>query len=432
MQLNAILCTATAAPLSTYTLVIGGSLVLIASYLISRFSHKTNIPSPLILIALGMVLKVAMERAGWGSVPNQDLVLEVLGTVGLIFIVLEAALDLKLSRDKAGIILKSMLASVLGLGLTAGVVAWIFTSALGMGWAQAFVYAIPLGILSSAIIIPSVGGLPEREREFAVYESTFSDIAGIMGFYLAIGIAEGGEARTAVGEFGVNFGLTIALAFVLGYALLLVLQRIRSGARLALTLSVLLLIYSIQKLAGLSPLILILLFGLMVGNPKLFFPGRLRKHIDPDRLHDIHEDFHLVTLESAFVIRTFFFVMFGVSIALASLADTALVLMSLAISVAIYIIRWLVLAVLMRGTKGSLLWLAPRGLITILLFFQIGSHHVELVNPKFSEGVLLVVIFSTSLVMAAALIRRGLDVAPSIEVGEAGLENENVEPDGKE
>jgi hypothetical protein len=34
--------------------------------------------------------------------------------------------------------------------------------------------------------------------------------------------------------------------------------------------------------------------------------------------------------------------------------------------------------------------------------------------------------------MAAALIRRGLNVAPSIEVGEAGLDNENVEPDCEE
>ena len=402
---------------NTYSLVIAGSLVLIASYIISRFSRKTNIPSPLILIVLGMVLRVVMQRAGWGEVPNEALVLEVLGTVGLIFIVLEASLDLKLSRDKAGMIFKSLVAAIVGLAASAGAIAWIFQLTLGMDWPQAFVYAIPLSILSSAIIIPSVGGLPEREREFAVYESTFSDIAGIMAFYLAISIAEGGEAAVAVQSFGLNFLLTIALAFVLGYALLLVLQRIRSGAKLALTLSVLLLMYSVQKMAGLSPLVLILLFGLMVGNPKLFFPGRIRRHIDSERMREIHADFHLVTLESAFVIRTFFFVMFGVSIVLASLADVQLVLISLAVSVAIYALRWLVLVLLMNKSMGTLLWLAPRGLITILLFFQIGSHHHSLVHPNFGEGILLVVIFTTSIVMAMALIRNGLEVVPSIETG---------------
>jgi cell volume regulation protein A len=413
---------------NTYSLVIAGSLVLIASYLISRFSRKTNIPSPLILIVLGMILRVVMQRVGWGEVPNQALVLEVLGTVGLIFIVLEAALDLKLSRDKAGMIFKSLAAAVLGLGVSAGAIAWIFQLTMGMDWPQAFVYSIPLGILSSAIIIPSVGGLPERDREFAVYESTFSDIAGIMAFYLAISIAEGGQAVAAVRGFGVNFLLTIALAFALGYGLLLVLQRIRSGAKLALTLSVLLLIYSVQKMAGLSPLILILLFGLMVGNPKLFFPGRLRKHIDPVRLHEIHEDFHLVTLESAFVIRTFFFVMFGVSVVLASLADVQLVLISLAVSVSIYVLRWLVLLMLMRKSMGTLLWLAPRGLITILLFFQIGSHHHDIVHPEFKEGILLVVVFTTSIVMAIALIRKGLEVAPAIELAsEEAEENTTLE-----
>ena len=50
-----------------------------------------------------------------------------------------------------------------------------------MPWLNAAVYGIPLSI-TGAIIIPSVGGFESKAREFMVYESTFSDIFGIMAF----------------------------------------------------------------------------------------------------------------------------------------------------------------------------------------------------------------------------------------------------------
>ena len=43
----------------------------------------------------------------------------------------------------------------------------------GMTMQSALLYATPLSILSSAIIIPSVSGLSEAKKEFHVYESTF-------------------------------------------------------------------------------------------------------------------------------------------------------------------------------------------------------------------------------------------------------------------
>jgi len=46
--------------------------------------------------------------------------------------------------------------------------------------------AIPLAIISSAVAIPSAAGLLKQDREFVVYESTFSDILGIMIFNYAL------------------------------------------------------------------------------------------------------------------------------------------------------------------------------------------------------------------------------------------------------
>ena len=63
--------------------------------------------------------------------------------------------------------------------LIAVVLQWFFDVNLFI----ALLYAIPLSIMSSAIIIPSVGSLSPEKREFMIYESAFSDILGIMFFY---------------------------------------------------------------------------------------------------------------------------------------------------------------------------------------------------------------------------------------------------------
>jgi hypothetical protein len=46
--------------------------------------------------------------------------------------------------------------------------------------------------------------------------------------------------------------------------------------------------------------------------------------------------------------------------------------------------------------------MAPRGLITILLFFSIPE---KLVQPDFNRGILLLVILASSIMMAISLIR---------------------------
>ena len=47
---------------------------------------------------------------------------------------------------------------------------------------------VPLSILVSAILLPSIGSVEENKREFLIYESTFSDIVGIIVFYTVLGV----------------------------------------------------------------------------------------------------------------------------------------------------------------------------------------------------------------------------------------------------
>ncbi len=141
----------------------------------------------------------------------------------------------------------------------------------------AWLYATPLSILSSAIIIPSVSGLRNDKKEFHIYESTFSDILGIMLFYFLTGQLDAAEGTSGIVGFGGNVILTIILSVVASYLIVLIFQNIKSHTKLFLLIAVLLLLYSVGKKAHLSSLIIILVFGLMIANMNLFFQGRLGK-----------------------------------------------------------------------------------------------------------------------------------------------------------
>ena len=166
------------------------------------------------LIILGIVYQYGIKAFG-GSGIDFFPMLEVLGIVGLIMIVLEAALELELKREKLVPILKSLAIALIGLVASAYIAAIVLKALIdGMTMQSALLYATPLSILSSAIIIPSVAGLREDKKEFHVYESTFSDILGIMMFYFLTGKLNPAEDAGITG-FAFNLVLTIIISCLL-------------------------------------------------------------------------------------------------------------------------------------------------------------------------------------------------------------------------
>lgn len=387
--------------LSSYNLIIEASTILILSFFFGELARKTNVPSVLMLILLGIGLKFGLDNMGAGDIDFFP-VLEVLGIVGLIMIVLEAALELKLKREKLVPITKAFLIALLGLMASAWVAALILHEFIpGMDMRSAWLYAMPLSILSSAIIIPSVSSLKENKREFHIYESTFSDILGIMAFYFLTGQMDAAEHSNGFAGFAVNVGLTIVLSLVASYLLVLVFQNIRSQVKLFLLIAVLMLLYALGKQMHLSSLIIILIFGLLIANMRLFFRGRLGRWLDFQKAQEIYENLHVITMETAFLVRTYFFVIFGLTIVLASLASLEVAIISGLIILSIYAIRFAILRIFIGRDILPQLFIAPRGLITILLFYAIPE---QAVVPGFEPGILLFIIISTSLIMTFAMV----------------------------
>ena len=94
-------------------LVIIGSLIIIVSYLFNLLASRYSIPSVLLLIVLGLALKLVVSATGIQA-PDLTSILEVLGTIGLIMIVLEASLDLELEKEKRKVISRAFFTSPSG------------------------------------------------------------------------------------------------------------------------------------------------------------------------------------------------------------------------------------------------------------------------------------------------------------------------------
>ena len=412
--------------MSAYVIIIAAALIIILSFIFNIISNKTNIPSVLMLIVLGVFIQLVVWSPDTASKSSQLMMgLEILGNVGLIFIVLEAALDLKLKKDKIGLISKSFIIALFALLFSSLAIASVFmflwsdgNGTNNVNWITSLLYAVPLSIMSSAIIIPSVSKLTKSKKEFMIYESTFSDILGIMFFYFLKNNRYVESAEQVFKDVSINIVATVLIALVISYLLVILFQKLQMQAKYFLMFSVLVLLYAIGKMFHLSSLIIILFFGLVLNNSNVFFVGPLKGLSVGEKLKSSLHELHVITLETAFVLRTFFFVVFGVTISIASLFDYRYGLLSILIVAILFLIRWLMLRIFSGRDISPQLWIAPRGLITVLLFFSIPNGWVdvdgEMLNeytplydctiPFFDQGILLYTILLTSIIMTISLI----------------------------
>ena len=168
-----------------------------------------------------------------------------------------------------------------------------------------------------------------------------------------------------------------------------------------LIFAVLILVYSIAKLFHLPSLLLILIFGLTLNNAHLFIKDKLANYLHLEKLTSITHELKLITVETAFIIRTFFFILFGYTMNLVLLLDVNVTLIGSLIIIVIIFIRYIFLRFISRSNLFPEIFIAPRGLITIVLFYSIPS---SFKTSKFNEGILFFVIIVSALIMMFGLM----------------------------
>lgn len=368
--------------------------LILIGYLFEIISPKTRIPNILILLGLGMLSQQLVETFHWQK-PNFDKLLPELGTVGLILIVLEGTLELNLTRSKIPLLKKTVslaFFSIISLSLTFG--AYFFYQ--GYPLKQSILNALPLTIISSAIAIPTAKMLSRKDKEFIIFESSLSDILGvtIFNFFLINEVINLQSLITFGGEVIISVLFSIAAAILL----IFVLSRLKHKVKFMPIIALVLFLYAFAKGYHLPGLILILTFGLVLANIEKLNLIPFLKEFNITHLKSEIMRFEEITVELTFIVRVAFFLIFGFTIELSSLFDLRSLLLSLSGFFIIIFFR-VVQLLLMKLPLIPLAFVAPRGLITILLFVSIpSSNKILFIN----QTVITQVIIISSLFMMIA------------------------------
>ncbi len=384
--------------LDAHVIVILLSSIVILSFIFTIISKKTNIPSVILLIGTGVGIHYLTKYYGFETQNVQPLV-KVLGAVGLIMIILEAALDLEVHKEKLKLIRNSFFSASIIFFVSSFVISYLIMYWLNEPFDRAFIYAVPMSIISSAIVIPSTGHLPEDKKEFIVYEASFSDIIGILVFNYMLMKNTLSLESTLI--FTGNIGLAIVISAIASFLLIVLLSNIEGVLKFFLIFAILSIVYASGELIHLPALLIILVFGTVLNNITKITKGRFKKYVPLDGIHELINLMKTITAETSFLVRTFFFILFGYTINLSVLAEPDVIAIGTLIVMLLLIIRYIYLRLIIKSNLFPELFLMPRGLVTILLFYTIPASK-QLTN--FKVGILFYVILLTSLLMMVGLI----------------------------
>lgn len=372
-----------------------GTAVLL-SYWFSHLADRYRIPSVVLLIITGIVART-ITHYYQNSVKLPPQLLPILGTSGLILIVLEGTLDLRLQPGRRSFLLRTFSAASLGVAATTLAIAVLMNIMFNLSWLAALLVAAPFGVISSAVAIPSAETLEAEDREFVIYESSWSDILGVMLFNaLLVAFYGGGVTFTLLGG-----GLAVLLVgSVVALAFYWLVGHLEGHVKFLPLLFALILVYAGADAFQLSPLLIVLVLGLTLNNSHI-----LRQFPVLDRLHSNHYEAELgrlkhLTAEATFLVRTFFFLLLGYVTDLRTFANPRAWTFAIMIVVVILAARWIALRISNKGRVFPLQWIAPRGLITATLFF---STPAGVLPQELPSGTLILVVLISCIVMTFGL-----------------------------
>jgi hypothetical protein len=265
---------------------------------------------------------------------------------------------------------------------------------LGYQLIDSLLNAIPFGIISSAVAISSTSNLNQEQKEFIVYESSLSDVIGILVFDFIL--IYGNSIGYGLISFTIKGLLTIIIAVLITSALAFLLHKITYHINYVIILTSVVIVYVLAKLIYLPALLLVLAFGLALSNNKLAEHTMIRKYVDFGKFRTDLISFTRILSELTFIVRSFFFIMFGYYSKIEGLLDLQNIITAAYIISGIYFMRIIFLWQFLKLPVVPYLFFSPRGLVTILLFLSIP---VASRIPLISEEVVTLVILMTILLM---------------------------------
>jgi len=368
-------------------------IIVILSYLFDITGSYVKIPGVIFLIFLGIAIQFIAKATNLG-IPNLRPVLPVIGTLGLVMIVMEASLDLKLERSKKGLIFKSITSAFILFAVFTAVFTFVLVEFMNFPVRDSIINGIPLGIISASVAITSAATLKPDEKEFVVYESSFSDAFGIIVFDFIL--IHQGTFIQGISNFVLSSLLTIVIAVVTTSILAILLNKITYHVHYVIIMTSVILVYVLAKLAFLPALMLVLIFGLILANNGILENTLIKKYVDFPKFRNDLRSFKVILSELTFLVRSLFFIMFGFYIKVEGLLDVQNVFIAVVIAAGIFMFRFAYMKLVLRMPLVPLFFFSPRGLITVLLFLGIP---VTFRISFITEEVITLIIFLTIFIM---------------------------------
>ena len=378
--------------------LVGGLLIL--AFAANRIFGLTRIPDVVILMALGVLLGPGLHLVNPERLSGAT---NLLGTVAIILVLFEGGLELDL-RETLQHFRGSLLLAFLAYVFSMSLVAVIVCKALGITPLAGLMAGAALGCTSSTVVLPVLQQMQMEEpvRVTLLLEASWGDVLAVLTVGLLIGMKShagpiaSGLLHGVFTQVGISILFSVAVG-VLWSRLLVVLSEQRFWQ--VLTFSIVLVLYAGMEALGANGLIAVLGFGMTLAN----FPG-----IDPNLLGDMglgsksHQSLLTFHSELAFLVRTFFFVLIG------AIADVAMfrrhpLLMAGTVG-GLFLARWLAIQISRWtwrdiGSQGreAILWMLPRGLITVVLAIEVTE--VGGSEVAFLPGLAFAVILATNLLV---------------------------------
>jgi len=388
--------------------LLGGLLVL--AFAANRLFRWTLIPDVVVLMATGVVIGPVL---GWARADQFRDVTHAFGTMALILILFEGGLDLKI-RETISHFPGGLLFGVLVYALTTFSAGWIASASLHISRQDGLLAGAVVGCTSSTIVLPV---LQQWKAEKAVkiillLESTLGDILGVLTVGFLLGTHRVGGS--VVGDFLTGFFsqvvISLGVSFLIGLAWSRLLPYLSEQQFWqVLTFSMVLLLYAGTESLGGSGLLAVLGFGLTLSNVsggrRSVVPTLFQFSQGGAGAHEQILNFHA---ELSFLVRTFFFVLIGVVVELSGLRPIWPLLMG--VTAVIFLARWVSIQFsrwtwrdLKNSDREKILWMLPRGLITIVLAIEVIE--VRGLSMAFLAPMSLAVVLLTNLILVFGSIR---------------------------
>lgn len=374
--------------MSVDILIVILSVLILIGYIFEFAYKKIRIPSILVLILMGIVIQwIVKNYLQIKALPDLQTLLKLLGTIGLVLIVLEGTLELKIRKDNYSFVSKTFLFSLFEVIIITILCSAYIVYFKKFTWHQALLNIIPFSIISSSIAIPTAAVLSKQNKSFIVYESSFSDILGVLFFNFFL--LNENITLSAIANFSFEIIILLLLSVLASIILALLLNHLKHKIKFLPVIVLMLFFYSLLHYYHLPSLLFIMIFGLLLSNFDLIRESRWIKFL---RLHTLNREIYQldeIISELTFVVKSLFFLILGFSLNISNLFDMQAFSWAVGILVIALFTRILLIKIF-KFTFREILFIFPRGLITILLFYLIPSH-LRLIY--FNDTVLTHIIF---------------------------------------